>query len=222
MSESTSGPGRTYRDEIAGTLTPVRPVAAPARRVGAVAPLALALVITAPLLWGERGDLALAAPALTWGATGFQFVLGLWWLTLSFREAVPGRNISTTSLAVAAVLTVVLFVTITLLTNAASPTVVAAGREWQYWVECVLGPAALGAPFMIVATLLAGRAFPTRPAVAGALSGLSAGVLSDAGWRLSCWISEPAHVIGSHAVAVLGLALAGSLLAVVIDRPRWK
>ena len=56
-----------------------------------------------------------------------------------------------------------------------------AGREWQYWVECVVWPMALGAPFMVLATLMAVRAFPTRPAIAGALCGLSAGVLSDAG-----------------------------------------
>jgi hypothetical protein len=80
----------------------------------------------------------------------------------------------------------------------------------------------IGAPFMILATLMAVRAFPTRPAIAGALCGMSAGILSDAGWRLSCWISEPAHVIGSHGLAVLGLAVAGSLLALVADLPRWR
>lgn len=80
----------------------------------------------------------------------------------------------------------------------------------------------LGAPFMVLSTLMIGRAFPTRPAIAGGLCGLSAGVLSDAGWRLSCWISDPAHIIESHGLALLSLAAAGSLLAVICDLPRWR
>jgi hypothetical protein len=75
---------------------------------------------------------------------------------------------------------------------------------------------------MVLATLMAGRAFPTRPAVAGALCGMSAGILSDAGWRLSCWFSEPAHIIGAHALAILALTAAGALLAVCADFPRWR
>jgi len=54
------------------------------------------------------------------------------------------------------------------------------------------------------------------------LCGLSAGVLSDAGWRLSCWISDPAHIIESHGLALLSLTAAGSLLAVICDLRRWR
>jgi len=86
----------------------------------------------------------------------------------------------------------------------------------------VIEPMAIGAPFMVLATLLCARAFPTRPAIAGALCGMSAGVLSDAGWRLSCWISQPSHIVGSHGLAILGLTAAGSLFAVCADLPRWK
>jgi hypothetical protein len=145
----------------------------------------------------------------------------LWLLALGFREAVPGRNVSRRALTLASVLTILLVVVITLLTNSASATTVPAGREWQYWAECVVWPAVLGSPFMVVTTLMAVRAFPTRPAIAGGLCGLSAGVLSDAGWRLSCWISDPAHVIESHGLAMMTLAVAGSILAVVADAPRW-
>jgi hypothetical protein len=47
-------------------------------------------------------------------------------------------------------------------------------------------------------------------------------VLSDAGWRLSCWISSPTHILESHALAMLGLTVTGALVAIVVDRPRWK
>jgi hypothetical protein len=211
-----------YRDQIVNTIVPVRPLARPSRRVWMLVPLGLLLAATAPLLNGSRGDLDPYSPLLTWGITALQSLIGLWLLALGFREAVPGRNVSRRALTLASVLTVSLVVAITLLTNAVSATVVPAGREWRDWVECVIWPAAIGAPFMVVATLMVVRAFPTRPAIAGALCGLSAGVLSDAGWRLSCWISDPAHIIESHGLAMLSLAGAGSILAVVADAPRWR
>jgi hypothetical protein len=222
MNDSGYRSTAAYREQIVGSLTPVRPLPAPARRVWMLVPLGLLLAVSAPLVNGQRGDLGAYTPLLTWGITGVQSLLGLWLLALGFREAVPGRNVSRRALTLAGVLTALLVLGITLLTNLASATRVPAGREWQYWSECVVGPMAIGAPFMIVATLLAVRAFPTRPAIAGALCGMSAGILSDAGWRLSCWISDPAHIIGSHDLAVLGLAGAGSLLAVAADFPRWS
>ena len=211
-----------YREQIAGSLTPVRPLAPPSRRVWTLVPLGLALAVTAPFLSGPRGDLGPSAPLVTWGLSGLQSLLGLWLLALGFREAVPGRNVSRRALAAAAILTALLVVGVTLLTNAASATVVPERGAWQYWVECVVWPMAIGAPFMILATLMTARAFPTRPAVTGALCGLSAGLLSDAGWRLGCWISEPGHVLSSHGLAILGLTAAGSILAVGMDLPRWR
>jgi hypothetical protein len=211
-----------YREQIVSSLDPVRPLQRPSRRVWMLVPLGLLLAATAPLLHGSRGDLPAWSPLLTWGGSVPQSFLGLWLLALGFREAVPGRNVSARALTVAGVLVGLLVVAITMLTAAASGTRTPAGREWQDWVECVIWPATLGAPFMVVATLMAVRAFPTRPAIAGGLCGLSAGVLSDAGWRLSCWISDPGHIIGSHGLAMLSLAAAGSILAVLADLPRWR
>jgi hypothetical protein len=222
MSDSKATPLTGYRAQIAANLKPVRPLAPPSRRTWMLAPLGLLLAVTAPALTGGRGDLAAYSPALSWGVTAAQSLAGLWLLALGFREAVPGRNVSRSALGLASILTLSLIVGVTVLTNAASATVVAPGRELLYWAECVFWPMVVGAPFMILATLMAVRAFPTRPSIAGALCGLSAGILSDAGWRLTCWISDPVHILQSHGLAILGLAAAGSLLAVIADRPRWK
>jgi len=213
---------KAYRDAIVSDLAPVRPLSKPSRRVWLLVPIGLMLAATAPFVNGIRGDLLPFAPLLTWGATGLQTMLGLWLLALGFREAVPGRNVSARSLASATVLTVMLVSAITLLTNAASATVVPPGDELRDWIECVVWPALIGAPFMVIATLMAARAFPTRPAIAGALCGLSAGVLSDAGWRLSCWISDPVHLAESHALAILTLTAAGSLVATLLDSRHWR
>src|SRR5688500_59170 len=145
---------KSHRDAIINDLAPVRPLPKPSRRVWLLVPIGLLLAATAPFVNGIRGDLLPYAPLLTWGATGLQAVLGLWLLALGFREAVPGRNVSALSLASAAVLTVMLVSTITVLTNAASATVVPAGREWRDWMECVVWPAAIGSPFMVIATLM--------------------------------------------------------------------
>ena len=218
----SASPMPDYRKQIASTLAPVRPLPAPGRRIRVLVPIGIAIAAAAPILNGSRGDLGDYSPFLTWGATALQALLGLWLLALGFREAVPGRNVSGPALALAVGLTTLLVAVITVTTNAASPTTVPTGREWQDWTECVLWPAAIGSPFMVLATLMAARAFPTRPAIAGGLCGLAAGALSDAGWRLSCWISSPTHVVESHHLAMLGLAAAGALLAVAADRPRWR
>jgi hypothetical protein len=222
MSDSRVPSAGAYREAIVGDLAPVRPLMKPSRRVWLLVPIGLLLAATAPFVNGIRGDLSPYAPLLTWGATGLQAIFGLWLLALGFREAVPGRNVSWPSLALAAALTMVLVGAITVVTNAASATVVPAGREWRDWMECVVWPALIGSPFMVIATLMAARAFPTRPAIAGALCGLSAGVLSDAGWRLSCWISDPVHLAESHGFAILTLTAAGALIATVLDSRHWR
>ena len=101
-------------------------------------------------------------------------------------------------------------------------TVVPAGREWRFWTACVQGPLLLALPVLLLATLYVGRAFPERPAVAGALTGLAAGVLTDAGWRLGCFVTAPSHVIGAHWGAVAALTAAGALTAVLADGLRWR
>ena len=69
---------------------------------------------------------------------------------------------------------------------------------------------------------LAARAYPTRPALAGALLGLGAGLMADAGWRLFCHFSEPAHVLSAHLGAVVIATLLGSALATAICRAQRR
>ena len=63
---------------------------------------------------------------------------------------------------------------------------------------CFGGSAATALPVVALASILAARAYPTRPAIAGALLGLGAGLMADAGWRMFCHFSEPAHVLSAH------------------------
>lgn len=63
---------------------------------------------------------------------------------------------------------------------------------------CAIGSATSALPVVVLGSILVVRAFPLRPARTGALAGLGAGLLADAGWRLFCHFSEPAHVIVAH------------------------
>lgn len=171
MSDSSARRMKAYRQEIVSSIEPVRPLPPPSRRVWMLVPPGLLLATMGPLVLGRRGDLDAYSPLLTWGATGLQSILGLWLLALGFREAVPGHNLSRRALILASILTGLLVIAITLLTNAASGSMSPVGRERQDWVECVVWPAGFGALFMIVATLMAVRAFPTRPAMPADFAG---------------------------------------------------
>ena len=66
---------------------------------------------------------------------------------------------------------------------------------FAFWWYCVRGPMIIAAPVLLVASVLAMRAYPTRPVLVGALCGLAAGLLADSGWRLFCEVSSPSHVL---------------------------
>jgi len=205
-----------------GSLGPVAPLWTPVRRAQMLTPLVILVTVASPLLLGVRLDLAAYAPVMTWGLTALQTFLGVWLLILGLEEAIPGRNVSTPRLGSTAVLAAALLIAITLLTDSASHTRVPIGREFSWWLECIIGSMVLAAPLLLTATVLAARAFSTRPAVTGALCGLSADLLADAGWRLNCRVSDPTHVIGAHALAVVGTVALGVALACLVDLRRWR
>jgi hypothetical protein len=75
---------------------------------------------------------------------------------------------------------------------------------------------ALGLPAMALGFWLAVRGYPLRPAVAGVLGGLSAGVVSAGVWSLYCPFNRLSHLashIGPTIPVVLAGLLAGSLWA---------
>jgi hypothetical protein len=104
------------------------------------------------------------------------------------------------------------FVTESLVPNAEPPGVVVRYIWECFWMSAVTSFAPLAA-----AGWLAARALPTRPAVAGALYGLGAGLMNDAGVRIFCWVDSPRHVLIAHGGAILFLAITGALAATLID-----
>jgi Negative regulator of sigma F len=205
---------------IARDLRPVRPLRSPAKRALAFVPVGLVLLLGMPLLWGFRANLDAVGLPLTWGPSLALMAAGLAVLALALREAVPGRALPRSVLVATVGGAAVLVLAIAGLTSALVPTAVPPGADWQYAWECLAmagGPGLLG---VAGAAWLASRALPTRPAVAGALYGLGVGLMADAGARLFCWVSTPAHVLLAHGGAAVLLVVAGAALATAIDRTR--
>src|SRR5262245_33188760 len=203
-------------------LRPVRPLAPPARRALWLLPFGLLALVGVPACWGWRSNLDALGAATTWGLSVAQALVALWLIGAALRESVPGRELSGRALAFTAALGLLSFVGITLVTQHLLPTRVPAGVWVRYAWEC-FGMAALsGVPLTAVAGWLAARALPTRPAVAGALYGLGAGLLGDSGVRLFCWVSTPSHVLIAHGAAIVAVMAGGAIASLAFEDLRSR
>jgi hypothetical protein len=205
---------------IRADVGPVRPLAPPWRRALWLAPLGAGLVLAVPVVWGRRADMGLLGGGVGWLLSGLQALAGLWVLGAALREAVPGRSLSRRALAATACGALGLLLGVTVVTALASPHPVPPGVFLRFAWECYGIAALSGLPLLAAAGWLVSRALPTRPALTGALYGLGAGLVSDAGMRLFCWVSDPLHVLVSHGGAVLTFMALGAAAAAALDRVR--
>jgi hypothetical protein len=207
------------RDLVARDIKPVRPLWGPGRRLLLLVPVAIAVFLYAPFEYGHR-DFDRLGFLASWGVSAIQWAAGLLILGVALRHAVPGRALSPRSIFATLLGALGLIVLVTVVTYAVEPTEMPPGVGFMYWYECVKWPMMIAAPLLLVTSLLAMRAFPTRPGLVGALCGLAAGILADSGWRLACDVSAPAHVLGAHGAAVVFLAIVGAVVAIGIDTIR--
>lgn len=216
MSARPAAPA-ALRAVVAADLAPVAPLASPLRRAAAMVPLALLLLVAAPLAFERRIDLPRLGWGLGWGVSAAEIALGLALAAAAFREAVPGREWSRPALAAWLALPAAAVIAATLASFHASPVAIRAGW-WAIGGLCLAGAIAGALPAVVLGSVLAARAWPTRPAAAGLLAGLGAGVMSDAGWRLFCGFSEPGHVLTAHAASILAAGLIGAWLTPRLTR----
>lgn len=213
--------------QVAQDLRPVRPLASPWRRALTLAPVGLLLLVGVPAFWGWRQNVAqldasVMWGAMVWGLSGLQTLAGLLIAAVALREAVPGRALSRPAIVGTMALGLALVLGVTLLTEAVLPTVMRAG-VWQRWAwECGEIAVLSALPDLAAIAWLASRALPSRPALAGAIYGLGAGLMADSGVRLFCWISDPLHVLVAHGGAILVLMLLGALLSTVVERAKAR
>ena len=201
------------RAKLQADYQPVRALRPPLARAMWIVPIALVALFAAPLYFNVRPDAPRLGVTGVWGLSLLQSGLGLAVLVAALRESVPGRSWSRGAIALWLAIPIGAVIGVTLLSWNMSP-VLLRSEWWLVGGVCFAGSAATALPVVALSAILASRAYPTRPAIAGVLLGLGAGLIADAGWRIFCHFSEPAHVLSAHLAAVIASALIGSLLAV--------
>jgi hypothetical protein len=145
-------------------------------------------------------------------ASGFALIAA------ALRDSVPGRAWTPAQIAMWIVAPLALVIAVTFAT--ASASALPLDQEWWFVsIVCIAGSASMALPIVALANVLALGAYPTRPAVAGLLLGLGAGLMADAGWRIFCHYGEPGHVLAAHLGGVVVAAAAGATLALTLRRP---
>jgi len=213
MSE-TNVPAALY-NAIKRDIKPVRSLVSPELRALALLPVGILLLVGLPEFWSYKAHVALA-PWPSWGTSVIEMLLSLVILAAGFREAVPGRELSTRALMTLISISFVTFI----LVNATrqSPVGIPPGL-WLHWFrECIGTAVTFSIPALIAPAWLISRALPNRPALTGALCGLGVGVMADAGLRLFCWDGDYMHVLVAHGGAILLLVALGAVCATVIER----
>ena len=217
---SSERPPSELRTRVEKDLRPVRPLPPPWRRALYLVPLALFLPALVHLTFGVRSNAGELGVPFLWAPSAAQWAAGLALLALALRESVPGEESSRRALHLGLGLVGLWLAAVAWGTWLRSPTLVPAELGLHYWRVCASWSAALGLPMLALGLLLAMRAFPLRPAVAGAICGLGAGLLSEAGWRTFCEVSLPLHILQAHAFGVLALTLLGALIGTALGRRR--
>jgi len=206
----------SLRDAVASDLRPVRPLPAPWLRVLWAVPLAVLIAAAAIGYFGTRPDFEGLGDLLTWVPVLMQVALGLAVLTLALHETVPGMKIARP---------VVFGVCLAALAVHLAANIVLWLRDPMGYGDfltslwgCLQYEFILGVPFLALVTYLAAKAFPVRPSVVGALAGVGAGVISDASWRMICYVSVPAHFLTAHLGGIVVLGAIGYLLGAWFER----
>ena len=207
---------------VSRDLAPVRPLLSPTRRALLLVPVGLALLVAMPAFWGWRRNLATLGVTASWGLSALEALTGLLIVGLALREAVPGRELSRRAIIAIVGCGVLLFVGLALVSARLAPVPVGEGIWLRQAWGCLSMSATWSIPALAIASWFAGRAVPTRPALAGGICGLGAGLMADSGLRLSCGVSAPSHVLAAHGAAILFLTAAGAGAAAVVDRIRAR
>jgi len=218
MADPSTDTRDRVRRIVAADLRPVRPLWSPARRALLLWPFALLLAVLASLTYGLREDAGQLGPALTWGASAIEWLLGLMVIAVALRHAVPGTEGGYRRFVCWCALAVIVVSVTTVVTYTAHPTFVPPSGGWPVWRACVIGPLEYSVPLLIVAIVLVLRSFPTYPVLSGTLAGLGAGLAIDSGWRLTCSFTSLQHVFGAHGLAFMAVTLVGALVGGGVDR----
>ena len=204
------------RERIARDLRPTRPLRPPYVRALVLIPLAVAIVLSVPGLRFFRSDMQAIGWLTAWGFSFGQALAGLLIVGVALRESIPGRGLSRRAIALTFAAGLAIPFVLLAVTASAFDVGPAPGQALQEGIGCFRVSAVSAIPALIAAAVLAARALPTRPALAGALYGLGCGLVADAGLRLFCEYTVPTHVVFGHGGAIVAVMAFGAIVARVV------
>ncbi len=212
MGSGDQGLPAALRERVFADLRPVRPLAEPWKRALVLAPVGFVLLLFVHFRWGTRADLG---GLLLWGMSLVQIAVGVGLVVAALREVIPGRALSRSMQVSLFASGFALAIGVTYLAWHASPSVAPAAMRYRFWKACLGQTIEIGLPALAVILVLAARGMMWRPGLVGGLAGLAAGLISDAGWRTFCNVTEPAHVLSAHFAGIAALAILGAIAAKV-------
>jgi hypothetical protein len=210
----------SLREAVKRDLRPTRPLRPPSVRALVLIPLAVAIVLAVPRLHFFRSDMGAIGFVKAWGFSFGQALAGLVIIASALRESIPGRGLSRGAVAATIAAGLAIPAALLLLTASTFDIGPEPGHALDEGAACFRTSAIASVPALIAAAILAARAFPVRPAVAGALYGLGCGLIADAGLRLYCEYTVPQHVLLAHGGAIVGAMAVGAIVAKVVARRR--
>jgi negative regulator of sigma F NrsF-like protein len=206
------------RETIARDLRPTRPLRPPSMRALALLPLAVAIVLAIPWLHFFRSDMSAIGLVKAWGFSFGQALAGLVIVGIALRESIPGRGLSRGVAAATLGIGLTIPAAILLLTATRYDIGPGPGEALAEGANCFRVSAVSAIPALVAAAILAARAYPVRPVLAGALYGLGCGLMADAGLRLYCEFTVPGHVLLGHGGAILAVMAVGAVVAATVQR----
>lgn len=208
------------REEIARDSKPVRPLGAPWQRSMAVAVWFAGVLLILPQLsqvFSMRNDIGVLA---IWVPTILQAVLGLGLIHLALREAVPGQALRASHVVLAAFVAFAMQASVAVISSRLSHFEYDPVQMFWKGSVCARTEAMLGIPALLLTIWLVFRAYPVRPAIAGLLGGLGAGLFADGVQHLHCPMGDFRHVIVWHVGGMTLLALLGAGLGAALQK--WQ
>lgn len=189
--------------EVARDLTPVRPLRPAWVRALVLLPCVFLSFALLALVYGPHWETS----ALIWAMGIFQVLVAYGILWVGLREAVPGEGPGVPALGAAALVATIAVCASNALLVALRPVAGTPGMD-GFSFYCFKVEILLGLPVVALGFWLAARGFPLRPAVAGVLGGLSAGLAAVGVWSLYCPYNSLAH-LASHFGPTIPVMLAG-------------
>jgi hypothetical protein len=202
--------------EVARDLTPVRPLRPAWVRALILLPCAALAFGLLALRFGPHWETS----GLVWAMGAFQVLVAYGILWVGLREAVPGEGPGAPALGFAALIATAAIVAANALLVALRPVPGPPGHG-GFSLYCFRVEILLGLPVVALGFWLAARGYPLRPAVAGVLGGLSAGVAAAGVWSLYCPYNNLTH-LASHIGPIIPIALAGLFAGALWARRRRR